>query len=102
MKIKRLLNAAGQPYGWRFYCPACETDHHVNHLWEFSGDPEKPTFRPSILVHPHKGYTDPTTGEVVFKDQPRCHSYVTGGRIEYQGDCGHGKGGQTVDLPELQ
>jgi hypothetical protein len=32
--------------------------------------------------------------------QPRCHSFVREGKIEYLGDCEHYLQGQTVELPE--
>jgi hypothetical protein len=33
---------------------------------------------------------------------PRCHSFVTDGRIQFLSDSTHALAGQTVDLPEIQ
>jgi hypothetical protein len=79
-----------------FHCPGCKYDHpfHVapekswsGAQWEWNGDMEKPTFKPSLLV---------------FKDVPsrRCHSFVTDGRIQFLSDCWHKMAGMTVEIPE--
>lgn len=79
-----------------FWCPGCEMAHQVKTgtgpgpRWDYNGDAEAPTFRPSVLV-------TWTQGE---DNRPmRCHSYVTGGRIEFLGDCTHELAGKTVPLP---
>lgn len=89
-----------------FVCPGCELRHGVNvrlknsasgPLWSWNGSLKAPTLQPSILVT----YDGPDAS----KDgapPARCHSYVTDGRIQFLGDCTHGKAGQTLDLPELE
>ena len=75
-----------------FHCPACDATHQVvlsgpTH-WAVSGLPDRPTFWPSIKV------TKPSLlGDDV------CHSFVTLGRIAYQGDCTHRMAGQSIDIP---
>lgn len=71
-----------------FWCPGCDHIHGPNHTWEYNGDPERPTFSPSVLV------TGGSSGTV-------CHSFVRDGRIEFLGDCTHALAGQTVDLPDV-
>lgn len=61
--------------------------------WGWNGSLESPTFTPSILLHGTKG----TDGQIL---QPRCHSFVTDGKIRFLSDCEHALRGQTVDLPE--
>ena len=91
-----------------FFCPGCRRMHAVNVAggpgpsWGYNGDPEKPTFMPSVLVT----WSEPSDVEAEWddptKDQPRvCHSFVTDGRIQFLGDCTHSLAGQTVDLPEF-
>ena len=92
MKIRNLLGG-----GQVFFCPGCYSVHAVNTRldgprWTYNGDPDSPTFTPSIKVT----YSDPD-GE--WKDEV-CHSYVTAGRIQFLGDCSHKLAGQTVDIPE--
>jgi hypothetical protein len=76
-----------------FFCPGCETDHTIPVggdepcKWSYNGNPEAPTFTPSILAH-----------ETAVT--PRCHSYVTNGDIKFLGDCSHKLAGQTVPLPK--
>jgi hypothetical protein len=76
--------AFNDPEGWLIFCPACETHHLFDKRWKFNGDKKKPTFRPSMLI--------PT---------PRCHSFVTDGRIQFLNDSMHKMAGQTLDLPEI-
>jgi hypothetical protein len=76
-----------------FWCPGCHCGHGVwtskpNHLgaqWIFNGDMVKPTFQPSLLL------------EAVGKS-PRCHSFITDGRIQFLPDCTHALAGQTVEM----
>jgi hypothetical protein len=73
---------------WLFRCPGCECAHGVNVAWTFNGNRVLPTIRPSIL-------TNHISGSV----GPRCHSFVTDGRIEFLSDSTHALAGQTVELP---
>lgn len=99
-----------------FWCPGCDGAHQVGvgdgpgPRWEYNGNPDAPTFKPSVLV---QGYTwePPVTPENMdqWRREPWqqtkrrivCHSFVTGGRIEFLGDCTHALAGQTVDLPDF-
>ena len=82
-------NSVRTPY---VFCPACKTVHLFDDRWTFNGDLQKPTFNPSMLVHEVKN-------EKYW--QPRCHSFVREGQIQYLGDCTHDMKGQTIDLPEI-
>lgn len=106
-----------------FWCPGCNEAHVVRDKaaagteagWTYNGNPDKPTFTPSILV---RGvgieggdaeldrildeYKLPEDRERVLADKriaTVCHSYVTDGRIQFLSDCTHGLAGQTLDLP---
>lgn len=98
-----------------FSCPGCGMLHAVNVItgsphprWDYNGDPERPTFRPSILVT-HDRWEPPITVEnlAAYEAAPwpqavrrhTCHSYVTEGRIQFLEDCTHALRGQTVPLP---
>lgn len=78
-----------------FHCPACDRHHKINDRWDFDGNFEAPTIRPSILG----------TGTRPDKDgnwhEWRCHSYIKNGHIEYLGDCTHDMAGQTVELKPI-
>ncbi|GAB3867430.1 hypothetical protein GCM10028801_41420 [Nocardioides maradonensis] len=82
-----------------FRCPGCDRVHGVvveaPNGWVFNGDLERPTFTPSVLVN---GFYGDVTEEWK-KQHPRCHSFVTDGRIQFLGDSTHALAGQTVDLP---
>ena len=100
-RVKRITNSTGGHYGHVFYCPGCQGEHVITTLphpngWTFNGNEEKPTFTPSILVHAGRKWVD---GGAI--DTPRCHSFVTDGRIQFLGDSTHALAGQTVDLPEI-
>lgn len=91
IKLHESRKQDGTHYAWLFYCLGCKTSHVVPtgdaRGWGFNDDLEKPTFTPSILLYEDK-YT------------PRCHSFVTDGRIQYLADSTHAMAGQTVDLPD--
>lgn len=84
-----------------FLCPGCGEHHPVRihsgdvtrPAWEWNGDRDRPTFKPSLLVR--FGYSDGRPTKV-------CHSYITDGRIQFLNDCTHDKAGQTLDLPECE
>jgi hypothetical protein len=57
--------------------------------WGWNRDTEKPTITPSIL-------TDGGDG------RPRCHSYVTNGKIQFLHDCTHELAGRTLDLLDIE
>ena len=98
-----------------FRCPGCNETHTVNSGWIYYGNPNKPTFSPSILVRSgcyselHKPsdecwctyYKEHPDEPKMFKCY-RCHSFVRDGRIEFLGDCTHDLKGQTVDLPDFE
>ena len=98
MKINKIHNAKRGEPDFTFYCPGCKCDHGIwipyegctHATWDFNGDLERPTVRPSILVN--AGGLNPT--------QPICHSFVTDGMIQYLSDCTHELSGKTIELPE--
>jgi hypothetical protein len=84
-------------------------------VWGYNGDPERPTFTPSVLFrvgHFIPGHQGPSCW-CTFNEKRRaegkreasftcgvCHSFVTDGRIQFLGDCTHELAGQTVELPD--
>ena len=79
-----------------FWCPGCKSIHRINVepcgkecVWEYNGDPKKPTVSPSVLQY---GSNDP---EMTV---PRCHSFIRNGQIQFLSDCGHELAGQTIPL----
>lgn len=105
-----------------FWCPGCNEQHIIptgegsGPRWGYNGNPEKPTFTPSVLVRTghHVPGSRSAKGDGCYctwdkKDQADfadlkctiCHSFVTDGRIQFLGDCTHALAGQTVNLPEF-
>lgn len=88
--------------GILFWCPGCDGAHQVKvgqgagPRWGYNGNPDAPTFTPSVLVR-YEG-ADADTPEGI---PSVCHSFVTDGRIQFLGDCTHHLAGQTVDLPDF-
>lgn len=96
-----IVNAhGGGDYARIFRCLGCKETHHIpvvgDHAWGYNGSLDRPTFTPSILVHPRRRFND--AGEVEMS--PRCHSFVTDGKVAYCADSTHALAGQTVDLPD--
>lgn len=84
-----------------FQCPGCKTHHHIKvgsgegvH-WEYNGNPDAPTFKPSVLVT----YNGEDAGKG-SAPQAKCHSFITDGQIQFLDDSTHELKGQTVPLPE--
>lgn len=99
-----------------FWCPGCNSAHQVpfgagsGPRWGYNGDVNAPTFTPSILVrtgHHVPGHdggpcwcsTKDKDGEDWGFDCTICHSFVTGGQIQFLPDCTHALAGQTVPIP---
>lgn len=82
-----------------FMCPGCKHFHQVKVTgegrpnWTYNGDPDAPTFSPSVFVN--------APGRYFNLAVPSCHSFVIDGRIQFLRDCTHDLAGQTVDLPDL-
>ncbi|WP_375175512.1 DUF6527 family protein [Pseudooceanicola sp.] len=94
-----------------FMCPGCDMIHHVtvdgSRGWSWNGNPDTPTFSPSILVKGTRRITDDEharimAGEKVEPEPLQCHSFVENGRVRFLNDCTHGLVGKTVDLPEIE
>lgn len=93
-----------------FHCPGCDTLHNPcvsagtlygnGPVWGYNGSLDMPTFTPSLLywLEPRADADDEERRYIATR---RCHSFVTDGRIQFLGDCGHKLAGQTVDLPEI-
>lgn len=88
-----LLPIQHSPGKYLFFCPGCQTGHMINtnpaNGWpchRLTGTLDKPTVRASVLA--------PTR-------VPRCHSFITEGRIEFLNDCTHELAGRTVELAPL-
>lgn len=104
-----------------FWCPGCKIAHAVRvspaaEPWGYNGNPEAPTFTPSILVRwkdfTEKGESDyrawvagghqPLPDGHAFETSERiCHSFVTDGKIQFLSDCTHALAGQVVALPDF-
>jgi hypothetical protein len=81
-----------------FKCPGCNGYHSLpvtgdkHPKWDFNGDHERPTFKPSILALAQ--FSEEDGGPEI------CHSFVTEERIQFLSDCTHALKGQTVEIPE--
>jgi hypothetical protein len=73
-----------------FWCPGCKCGHSYcvggPTSWEFNGDVEEPTFKPSLLN---------------YNEISRCHLFIIDGKISYCGDCSHELAGTTIDMAPI-
>lgn len=109
MKV-RLFDADYMAYSFK-----CHAGHeHViptanmskgGHQWEFNGDLNKPTFKPSIketagtYVPGYKPHHDNL--DFIKRHSYICHFVITNGMIEYCSDCTHEYARQKLELPDL-
>lgn len=101
-----------------FMCPGCKSLHLINTdasdrpAWSYNGNPNAPTFAPSVLLRTghymngHSGdcwcdYNKARPDEEPDFECVRCHSFVRDGRIQFLNDSTHYLAGQTVDLPDI-
>lgn len=96
-KVKGITDQQNQLTTYLFWCPGCGEPHPYRvarsageppevPVWEFNGDVDHPTFRPSLLV-------DRGTAK-------QCHLHVTEGVLEYCADSHHALAGQRVECPD--
>lgn len=91
--------------GLMFWCPGCNGAHMVTvgdgpgPRWGYNGDPRLPTFTPSILVTYNGDDAGQDRGDGRCAPPAVCHSFVTGGRIQFLQDSTHRLAGQSVDIP---
>ena len=98
-----------------FFCNGCGMPHSLKvnspgtggPNWGYNGNPDAPTFTPSVLVRgvqklSETEYEAVMRGETVNPIPFVCHSFVTDGKIQYLGDCGHSLANQTVELPDWE
>ncbi|RYE27484.1 MAG: hypothetical protein EOP45_01050 [Sphingobacteriaceae bacterium] len=92
-----IMPISNNPGKFVFYCPGCQANHIIDtsllkgkshHV--LTGTYDKPTIRASVLSN--------SMGEL---DKPRCHSFVTDGKIKFLEDCTHSLAGKTVPLMPL-
>jgi hypothetical protein len=84
--------------GYHWWCPACEMHHlfvvreyHPGRpVWEFNGDEESPSVKPSIRA------------TICNKPTKDCHVFLTDGKIVYQDDCYHPLKGQTIPMVPVE
>jgi hypothetical protein len=96
-----------------FWCPGCDEAHNLrvringtpSPSWDFNGDGDKPTFRPSVLVTGTERLSEEEHAAVMRGEHFEpikvvCHSFITDGTIQFLNDCTHALAGQTVPLPD--
>lgn len=83
--------AKGMPDKHLVWCPGCDELHGLavdskeRPSWTWNGDPDKPTYSPSLLV----------------RGQTQCHSFIRDGQWIFLNDCDHPLAGKTVPIPDL-
>lgn len=81
--------------GYIHYCPGCDTVHELHTdvrnecdaIWTFNGQPDAPTFSPSVNVGRNTNM--------------QCHYFIENGQIRYLSDCWHEFANSTVSMEEL-
>jgi hypothetical protein len=106
--------------GLSYWCQGCQEMHAVRvgegsgPRWGYNGNPEAPTFTPSVLVtsgHFAPGHLPGAGCWCTYDDDQGddpnpfkcsvCHTFITDGKVQFLSDCTHARAGQTLDLPDL-
>ena len=77
-------------HGFRTRAPQPRSGEPSIPSWTYNGNPEKPTFTPSLRYLRHRA-DYPGCG-------PHCHIIVTDGKLQFCADCEHKLAGTTIDL----
>ncbi len=81
-----------------FWCPGCDGAHQITvedvpnrqgPIWGYNGNPDAPTFTPSILVQYNGTDAGQNRADGRLAPPAICHSFVTNGHIQFLGDCTH-------------
>lgn len=108
----------GSPYlrraedAYVHWCPGCEEVHRLPDSWQFNGNIQSPTFKPSFK---HSGMKRNIVdgkwiGEGVDawiydnKGKPIpyiCHYILTNGILNFCDDCTHSLAGKSIPIPKL-
>jgi Family of unknown function (DUF6527) len=100
VKLKPVVDGAGQLRGYAFYCPGCDHAHVFwtaapddgrDGPWTFDSNTETPSFSPSLKN---------TAPDHVDPKQRCCHLNLVAGHIHYANDCTHDLVSTVVDLPD--
>jgi hypothetical protein len=91
--------------GYMARCPGCDTCHYIGvskplsngAQWSFNGNPDAPTFSPSLLILTGRA-VDPTFVREKGDPPEVCHSFIRDGQWQFLGDCTHHLAGQTVPM----
>lgn len=103
-----------------YWCQGCKSWHTIkvkgegHPRWEWNGNVEMPTFKPSVLVagrdFTEKGWADydawieagcPKPAPTFEGVDTRCHTFITDGMVQFLNDCTHEYAGQTLPLPDF-
>lgn len=87
--------------GHAHWCPGCERMHVIPDTWTFNGDVNAPTFGPSVRISYNGSDADERRESGRRAPSACCHYILTGGVINFCGDCTHPLVGQPVPLPDL-
>ena len=114
MKILHPVDGDGPQ--WLFWCPGCKCAHGIwtrgPVVWEFDGDLDHPTVKPSLLARGTEftevGQEDylmwrasgfPDRKGKAFDNRPSvCHVVITKGVLNFCSDCTHGLAGKSVPM----
>jgi hypothetical protein len=108
-QISRFLRSC-EGGGLLYWCQGCDMLHQVKvgegpgPRWGYNGNPDKPTFTPSVLTQFDHWVPPASPGWTPVpqtKVSSICHTFITDGIVQFLGDCTHALAGQTLPLPEL-
>lgn len=100
--VEVTIDDHGETYpAYFWWCPGCASwdpdgsvGAHIFYVppWTFDNDDmDTPSFSASYLVYARPAHDQ-------YKGQPRCHSFVKNGMIQYLGDSEHSLQGQTIPM----
>jgi hypothetical protein len=92
--------------GYMARCPGCDEVHFIptnpfryagRPCWDFNGNPDAPTFSPSLLIRTGRA-VDPNFVREEGDPPDVCHSFIRDGQWQFCSDSTHHLAGQTVPM----
>lgn len=91
--------------GYMARCPGCDEVHYIavskplanGAAWSFNGNPDAPTFSPSLLIRTGRA-VDPNFVREDGDPPDVCHSFIRDGQWQFCSDSTHHLAGQTVPM----
>jgi len=89
-KFIPVTGLADHEEAYLFHCPGCNAPHEIivrggAFTYQWNGKRDSPTVTPSVIA---------------TEEGPRCHAFISDGKMQFLADCDHEMRCQRIEIPE--